>query len=236
MSSSSIPMLAGRLSAILAQRPLQPAWPVRAVLAGIAVTALLFIAIPYLEHLAPPPIKDLSLRDITTTSPPAQPPPPRPAERKREPKSMAVPRPQLVRPLQQIVPVSALLDLDVALGGIGGDFNWVFPVASGALLRDGAEMIFEIAEIDQPPRPLLRMEPMYPPQARMRGIEGAVSLEFIVREDGRTTDIETIDSSPGDLFVRSAHLAVAKWRFEPGELRGKAVPVRVRQTIEFRLK
>jgi len=62
----------------------------------------------------------------------------------------------------------------------------------------------------------------YPARAAARGIEGWVDVEYTVRADGTTSDIQVID-------------AIADWRYEPPVVGGRAGPQRVRVRLRFEL-
>jgi len=98
------------------------------------------------------------------------------------------------------------------------------------------DAVFAVDELDEPPQALLRGDPAYPPQARIRQQEGSVLLEFVIGADGLAHDIRAIASSPGDLFVHSAVQAVEHWRFRPGRRAGRDVAARVRQKITYRME
>ncbi|WP_416138600.1 TonB family protein [Halomonas sp. HK25] len=81
--------------------------------------------------------------------------------------------------------------------------------------------------------PTRLVPPEYPPQARRRGLEGHVELEFVILPDGRVdaSTIRVTDTRPRNVFEDAARRAVARWRFEPAEgLR------RARQRLEFQLR
>jgi len=80
------------------------------------------------------------------------------------------------------------------------------------------------AKVDEPPEkaqvvPLSQLgleryvEPRYPRAARLRDQAGFVDVRFNVYPNGTTGDIVTMQSSPDDVFVRSAEEAVSRWRF-----------------------
>ena len=79
--------------------------------------------------------------------------------------------------------------------------------------------------------PLVRIEPDYPMNARQRGIEGWVVVEFTVTKIGSVADPVVVSSNPGRIFDRAALQAVRKWKYNPKVENGQAVPrpgVRVR--------
>lgn len=74
----------------------------------------------------------------------------------------------------------------------------------------------------------------YPKEARKRGIEGSLKLEFTVQTDGSVTDIEVIQ--PLHPLCDSAAVAgLRSVRFTPAETDGTKIPVRLRLPVEFRL-
>jgi len=78
--------------------------------------------------------------------------------------------------------------------------------------------------------------PRYPVSARSRRVEGFVEAEFSVRTDGTTADVRILDSEPAGAFDRATERAILRWRFQPHRVDGKAVEVRVRQRVAFRLE
>jgi len=71
--------------------------------------------------------------------------------------------------------------------------------------------------------PLVRIEPQYPRQAAMRGIEGWVLLQFDITSSGTVDNIEVLDSEPRRIFDSEARRALLKWKYKPRVEEGKAV-------------
>jgi protein TonB len=83
--------------------------------------------------------------------------------------------------------------------------------------------------------PIIRVNPTYPAQARVRGLEGWVVVEFTITAAGTVTSARVTGSSHG-IFERPALRAIRKWRYNPRVVEGRAVPregVRVRLLFEF---
>ncbi|NLD15252.1 MAG: energy transducer TonB [Gammaproteobacteria bacterium] len=89
--------------------------------------------------------------------------------------------------------------------------------------------------VDSEVVPLNEVLPEYPDQARRRGIEGHVKLAFTITPQGRVENIRVIESSPPNVFDRSARRAAARWRFAPRTEAGLAVEREAVKTLEFRL-
>lgn len=89
--------------------------------------------------------------------------------------------------------------------------------------------------VDSEVVPLNEVLPEYPDQARRRGIEGHVKLVFMITAQGRVENIRVVESSPANVFDRSARRAAARWRFAPRTEDGQAVAREAVKTLEFRL-
>lgn len=74
------------------------------------------------------------------------------------------------------------------------------------------------------PLPLVRVEPLYPPRAFLREIEGWVLLEFSVSPAGTVVDPFVVDSEPARTFDGAALSAVRRWKYKPKVENGVAVP------------
>ena len=81
--------------------------------------------------------------------------------------------------------------------------------------------------------PLVRVNPEYPLQARARGIEGYVEVEFTITTAGTVKDARIVDARPGEIFNRVALGAIRKWKYKPSTAGG--IPVE-RQRVRVRLK
>jgi TonB family protein len=78
-----------------------------------------------------------------------------------------------------------------------------------------------------------RVEPVYPEPARERFIQGEVTLEAVIGQDGSVEVLKLLSGDPQ--LASSAADAVRQWRFRPYEQRGKAVPFSTRLSVNFRL-
>lgn len=215
---------------------LGPRWTWRSAFSGIVLTACVYLLLPYLEMLTQPPERNTTIRSVKTAElPPPPPAPPKRANQQRQQTRQDTPKPKLKQARQRLAPLAASMNLSMALGDVGGDFSLDFGVTSPALTQQVQDMVFELEDLDERPRPLARMRPVYPPQARMRRLEGFVSLEFVVSPDGSVRDVEVLSSRPGDVFRQAAIQCVQRWRFSPGTKGGEPVSSRVRQKLEFRL-
>lgn len=120
--------------------------------------------------------------------------------------------------------------IDVAPGGGGG----VFVPVTGATGGAGAAANFGDGDLI----PIVRIEPQWPREALVEGISGFVRLSFTVLEDGSVEpgSVRVIESKPPRLFDNAATRAVARWKFKPRVVDGKAVRRPAEQTITFNLE
>ncbi len=95
------------------------------------------------------------------------------------------------------------------------------------------DFIFNSDDLDQPPRQMVRTNPVYPYRARQRGIDGEVKVKLLVRADGTVANVTILDSRPKGVFDAAVEKAVPRWKFSPGRIDGKAVPSWVVTTVTF---
>lgn len=74
----------------------------------------------------------------------------------------------------------------------------------------------------------------YPEDARRKGIQGRVILDFIVDTEGRTKNIRVLQSLHPSCDS-AAVAALERTRFVPGQHNGRKIPVRMRLPVRFQL-
>jgi periplasmic protein TonB len=130
----------------------------------------------------------------------------------------------------------------LAPGMTAGDFGWGVSLGSGGRIGGtgsavDAELaaaggIFDAADLDQKPRTLFQVPPLYPAELRRKKAAGTVYVLFVVDQQGRVQDPK-IESSPDAAFERPVIDAVKRWRFEPGSRNGQKVQCKMRLPIRF---
>ena len=85
-----------------------------------------------------------------------------------------------------------------------------------------------------PPKRVTYVPPAYPKIAEVARVEGTVTLEAIIDEAGRVTNLKVIGSIP--LLDDAAKDAVARWRYSPTTLNGQKVPVIMTVRVTFTLR
>lgn len=78
-----------------------------------------------------------------------------------------------------------------------------------------------------------KVDPVYPPQARLQGIAGSVVLDATIAKDGTMRALRVVSGDP--LLAAAATEAVRQWRYTPTLLNGQPVEVQKRITLMFRM-
>lgn len=216
-----------------------PRWGIRSVIWAVVVTGGMYLLLPYMETMSGATEQAVELRSVNTVDLPPPPPPPVRLEAQQRPQDVApdLPKPKLNVAPPKLAPLQVAMDLNVGFTlpplDLEADFTVTPSVGPPAPAGDA---VYTLNELDASPRPLARLNPIYPVQARMRKLEGHVVVEFVVNEEGRTEELLVVESVPGDVFVKPATRAIERWRFAPGTLEGKPVATRVRQKVNFSLR
>ena len=140
--------------------------------------------------------------------PPEKPPPP--------------PKLQTQAPQQQVKQVLDIETPDISVGFTGG------PVVAAAWQAGDSMGDGDII-------PIVRIEPTYPRDALLDGIEGWVRVRFTIMPDGSVRNAAVIASKPPRMFDRAATRAILRWKFRPRIVDGQAVSREAEQTIEFQM-
>lgn len=146
---------------------------------------------------------------------------PKPPEKPKEPP----PPPKLKVTSQSKPPPTALNietpNIDISMGAGGGPFLGAW--SPGDPGQDGDVI------------PIVRINPQYPREALVEGIEGWVDIEFTILEDGTVSDAVVTASQPRRLFDKAARRAIYRWKFKPRIVDGVPQQRRASQRIEFKM-
>jgi periplasmic protein TonB len=80
---------------------------------------------------------------------------------------------------------------------------------------------------------IYRIEPTYPPVARLARIQGVVVLTAIISKDGTIQNLQLVSGHP--MLAPAAIEAVKQWRYKPFLLNGQPVEVETTVTVTFQL-
>jgi TonB family protein len=86
----------------------------------------------------------------------------------------------------------------------------------------------------KPARLLSSVAPIYPAIAKAQRVAGHVKVDALVDASGRVTSM-TVVSGPA-LLQQAAMDALRHWKYEPAQLDGKAVPMHLTVTVQFKLQ
>jgi protein TonB len=88
--------------------------------------------------------------------------------------------------------------------------------------------------VSQMPKVLTEVRPTYPKVARDKQQEGAVALDVLIDEKGAVRQVNFIDGE--EVFKKDAVDAMKKFKFSPANINGKAVAVKIRYVIKFKME
>lgn len=209
-----------------AKRPVIGPWTAM----GACVAAVMLL-LPFTQWITDRGPGNVQLRTVDITLPPPPPPPPEPPppeDTQDEP-----PTPEMQTP----PPNLSLSQMDMALNpGIGDAAAGAFSLEGFGVTPDAASdmNIFEVIDLDRPPRRTQTVAPTYPQHLRVARVQGYVTLMVLIDQTGRVTVQEVVESSHRD-FVPAAIDAAERCQFEPPTVRGETVRARYRFTIRFNL-
>ena len=112
-----------------------------------------------------------------------------------------------------------------APGAANGPRKSAQPLTEGAL-RVGGTI--------RPPTKIKTVNPVYPIEAKMAGIQGVVILEARIEGDGTVSQAHVLRSIP--MLDEAAVDAVRQWEFTPTLLNGNPVPIIMTVTVNFTLQ
>lgn len=78
-----------------------------------------------------------------------------------------------------------------------------------------------------------RVEPLYPPMAKMARVQGQVVLHAIISREGAIENLRVVSGHP--MLIQSALDAVKQWRYKPYLLNNEPVEVDTEIVVDFRL-
>jgi len=213
--------------------------------AHAAVFATLFFVVRRQTIVAPPAPERMIYVE------PAPPPPPLgvPAPAAPEPERLPAPtepvqkrlvepsKPKRRTPPSTIVQAPPRGETQGEVGGVvGGQVGGEAGGKPGGVVGGQGDAPIAAEQVAHPPVAVSRTIPVYPPLARMRGLEGQVVLRVVVDRDGHVEEAVTVVRSTPP-FDTAAVDAVRRWRFEPGrDEGGRQVRVLLEVPIRFQLR
>jgi len=95
---------------------------------------------------------------------------------------------------------------------------------------------YQAREVDQHPKAIGAVEPVYPEEAKRRNLEGTLKLMLKIDPLGRVLSAEVVEATPPDVFNEAALAAFREARFHPAIRDGRPVRYQAYMRVEFRLR
>jgi len=102
----------------------------------------------------------------------------------------------------------------------------------GRKLAETIGNIFNLADLDRVPEPILQPAPLFPVSMRRESLTATVTVEFVVDTQGAVIGAMVFNSTNGG-FDSAAVAGVSKWKFRAGIKDGRKVNTRMRVPILF---
>lgn len=114
--------------------------------------------------------------------------------------------------------------------------NLNLPTVSGAGASIGGFGLAQGAGEDRNSKSMLRsrIDPIYPQQAALEGLEGSVRMRVTIGKDGAPTKVDVIDYTDR-IFVNPARRAIFRWRWEPAYENGEPIEWTYTAVMPFKL-
>ena len=101
-----------------------------------------------------------------------------------------------------------------------------------AELRNSSFAILAVSELDERPKLIQQVAPVYPRALKDDGLTGQAEIEFVVSREGRVLFPRIVSATHED-FGWAATVAVAQWRYQPPQKDGHSVEVRMTVPVLF---
>lgn len=166
-----------------------------------------------------------------------------------QPREFVLPEPVLNLPLPEFSPLIIINEpvIEMANAAADGppverllrptevDAGWPavddWSIAKGHPSADG----LRVDRITDPPRELANPQPRYPTAALKRGLEGSVTVKFLINPTGTVDQLKVLERHSYARFRRAVLKVLPKWRFTPPRHQGRPVSVWAVKTVEFRM-
>jgi protein TonB len=106
-------------------------------------------------------------------------------------------------------------------------------IARGGKIGEGLGAIFNLADLDRAPEPIVQPAPIAPKVTDRDNADLIVVIEFIVSADGRVLNAMATNNADRR-FEQAAVSGVSKWKFRPGIKAGRKVNTRMAVPIIFK--
>ncbi len=98
-----------------------------------------------------------------------------------------------------------------------------------------SDAVFSLGELDNQPQVIHAPAPVYPHQAKSRGVQGEVLVRIVIDAEGRVISAKLASQKNAEEFGQVTLDAVKNWRFKPGQKGTQTVHCEVEVPVVFRL-
>lgn len=116
-------------------------------------------------------------------------------------------------------------------GGQGGGSGGGLGMHQGR--GQGAGSVYGFNQWDQPPVPINRVKPNYPPAAKRIGKEATIIVRAVIDAQGKVVRAVVLPGKETQHFKEETLEAVKRWRFAPGKVGGRPVMCVVEFPVDF---
>jgi periplasmic protein TonB len=191
----------------------------------------------------PEPKIDVPPPEMPQIPPPEMPEPPPPEMPAPEPMDLAAIQPAIPGfETPSLTPVS-VKGVAVRPGPTRFQRDFAKAPVPGKLARPTApvkapqpKIRFHSDELDRQPERISMVNPVYPYRAKRLGIQGVVTVKFLVDRSGAVRELTIIEADPPDIFNEAVMKTLDKWKFKPGRKDGKDVETWITTSIRFELE
>lgn len=107
--------------------------------------------------------------------------------------------------------------------------------ADSGAVTDNRSKVYALNEVDSPPRQMVGMRLVYPPELKEQRVSGEVVIECVVDLDGSVRD-PVVKYASRKEFELPALRSVARWKYKPARKGKERVNVRQEVTVKFEPK
>lgn len=121
-------------------------------------------------------------------------------------------------------------------GVLGGIIGGTGTAGAGPVLAPPAPVkrIVRVGGQVKPPKQISQPELIYPPIAKAARVQGTVTIEAIIDENGDIVQAHAVDGPA--LLIGAALQAVTQWKYEPTTLNGQPVSVQMTVYVKYHLQ
>jgi protein TonB len=201
-----------------------------ALLGAVALTLAFFLVLPVMQTITESMEDDQIVTDVSDVQ--IEPPPEIEEEEEPPPEEEPPEQPELTEQPQPATLAELEMALSPGIGGGTGAGELKIDIAGvQATAGAGGADLFNMADLDQKPRPVFQPSPNLSSRLRKR-TPATVYVIFIVDQHGRVAR-PRVQRSSDPVFNKPALNAIKRWKFEPGKRGGKPVRFRMRVPITF---